>query len=253
MIVKRYACTDDLAAIRAIWSVAFPEDLAADRDRFLSAVRLSEECLVAEEDGVPISMVFMLPVVYGEQRWQYIYAAATLPQHRGRGVFAALLNAALSQAKEQGFAGSFLHPAEPSLIAYYARFGYRVWNGVRTVSGKAAAGESVTLLSPADYAARRPALLPPDAVMWEPRFTAYAASCGIAVGTDRALALCYVQDGTLVIRELFGDVEPSALCAALGCDRFVWRCPDGDEPFMLFLPFVSGVENTSPYVGLALD
>ena len=106
-MIKRYACTADLAAIREIWSAAFPEDSVTDRDRFLETLRLAEECLVAEENGVPISMVCTLPVPYGEEWLQYIYAAATLPSHRGRGVFAELLNTALSEAKQQGATGSF--------------------------------------------------------------------------------------------------------------------------------------------------
>lgn len=253
MIVKRYAFTDDLAAIRAIWSAAFPEDTADDRDRFLRTVRLSEECLVAAEDGVPVSMVFTLPVTYGERRLQYIYAAATLPSHRGRGIFGDLLQTALTQARKQGYAASFLRPAEPSLVTYYARFGYRPWRGCHTVSGESqAAGERVTVLSPDAFVQRRAALLPRDAVVWEPRFAAYAAECGTALGTESAVALCHTQDGTLYIKELLGDADPAALSAAVGCDRFVWRQAGGDEPFMLWLPFET-MSEAAPYVGLALD
>lgn len=254
MIVKRYAFTDDLAAIRTIWSAAFPEDTAADRDRFLQTVRLSEECLVAVENGVPVSMVFMLPATYGERRLQYIYAAATLPSHRGCGIFGDLLRTAIKHAREQGCAASFLRPAEPSLVGYYARFGYLPWCGCHTETGDAKAnGEHVTVLSPDAFAERRAARLPSHAVGWESRFAAYAASCGVAADTERATALCNKQGNTLFIKEVLGDADPAALSAALGCDRFVWRRQGGDEPFMLWLPFEEMSEATAPYVGLALD
>ena len=254
MIVKRPAFTADLPAIREIWSAAFPEDSASDRDRFLKTVRLSEECLLAVENGTPISMVFTLPVTYGTRRLQYIYAAATLPSHRGRGLFAELLNTALSQARERGVTASFLRPAELSLVRYYARFGYRPWCGCHTETGEAGpSGERVTVLSPAEFTERRTALLPTDAVGWEPRFTAYAASCGLVLGTERAVALCYVQGETLFIKELLGDADPAALSAAAGCDRYVLRRMNGDEPFMLWLPFEDEERRAAPYVGLALD
>lgn len=252
MIVKRSALTDDIQAIRVLWQAAFPEDTAADCDEFLQAVRLSEECLVAAENGVPVSMVFSLPVLYGQRRWQYIYAAATLPSYRGRGIFADLLTAALQRAREQGYAASFLHPAEPSLAAYYARFGYRPLCDCHTVAGKAAAGEPFTLLSPDAFAARRAALLPREALAWEPRFAAYAACGDVAVGTERAVALCETQGDTVFIKELLGDADPAALAAAVGCDRFVWRRQGGDEPFVLWLPWEQTTESP-PYVGLVLD
>ena len=252
MTVKRFAFPSDLEPIRAIWSAAFPEDTAEDRDRFLQTLRLSEECLLSEEDGVPVSMVCMLPVLCGTRRLQYIYAAATLPSHRGRGVFADLLCTAIKHAREQGMIASFLRPAQPSLVEYYARFGYRPWNGYRLVTGEAMpSNETVTRLSPEAFATRRAALLPPDSLTWEPRFVSYAASCGLALGTERGAALCETRGDTLFIKELLGDADPAVLSASVGCDRYEWRQNGGEEPFMLYLPLDEPF--AVPYVGLALD
>ena len=252
MAVKRFAFPSDLESIRAIWSAAFPEDTAADCDRFLQTMQLSEECLLAEEDGTPVSMECMLPVSYGARRLQYIYAAATLPSHRGRGVFADLLRTALTHAREQGMAASFLRPAQPSLEAYYARFGYRPWSGYRLVTGETMpSNETVTRLSPEAFVKRRAALLPSDSLTWEPRFVSYAASCGVALGTERGVALCETYGDTLFIKELLGDVDPAALGASVGCHRYEWRQSDGEEPFMMYLPLDEPF--AAPYVGLALD
>lgn len=256
-MVKRFAVTEDLPALRAIWVAAFPDDTPAERDAFLSHVRLPEECLVAVADGTPVSMVFSLPVTAQAGRLQYIYAAATLPAYRGRGVFGDLLNTALDTAREQGCIGSFLRPAQPSLVAYYARFGYRPWVYAAQECGVAAPhGAAVTTLSPEEYAARRTALLPAGAVAWDTRFVTYAAACGRAVSTDNAVALCYTAENCLIIKEWLGEGDPAALCTSLGCARYKRRVPTHvptAEPLALLLPFTKAAQTAAPYIGLFLD
>lgn len=248
MIVKRKAFTSDTPAIRAIWAASFPEDPPEVCDAFLTAVSLSD-CLVAEVDGVVASMVFSVTAKLGEQRLQYIYAAATLPSHRGRGVFGELLRFALEQARDEGCVGSFLHPAEPSLAEYYARFGYRPWTYVERVRGTAGGMLALQPLSPEEYAVRRP--LPPYAVAWPPSLLQYAAGCDTAYAAGNAVLLCDVQGETLLIKETLGDADPSAVCAALGCARYEWVRPAANgEVYTLLLPFA---ELPPPYIGPIFD
>ncbi len=51
---------------------------------------LETECLVAAPDGLPVSMLLLLPQRYAAAGRslpvQYIYAAATLPAYRGGGI-----------------------------------------------------------------------------------------------------------------------------------------------------------------------
>ncbi len=250
----RFATEADKAAVVAVWSASFPEDTDDCRDRFLNMAHLPQECLLAEEAGQVVSMLFMLPVEWKGQRLQYVYAAATLPEKRGRGVFTELLAAAIEYARTGGCVGSFLRPAEPSLENYYARFGYRPWDGYRTETGLSEADDiAVTLLSPEAYAARRAERLPSGSLVWESRFVTYAAACGLALGTPNAVALCDKIGDTLYIRELLGDASPAALAAAVGCARYDCRRFDGAQPFMMFLPLTPQTDDTVPYVGLALD
>lgn len=238
----RRADLSDLPALKALWSLSFPEDSEAERDAFFEAVPLSD-CLVEERDGAVASMVFDLDVTDGERRYQYIYAACTHPEKRGRGTFSALMNAALSAAKARGCAASFLHPAEASLEAFYARFGYQTFARESRLCGTAGTPVSVTALSASDYAARRERLLKPPYIRWSAPLYGLVAH---RVATDGAIALCERQGETLLVKEWLGDGSPSGLAAALGCTRF-----EQETAHVMWLPFDK--EFTPPYVGPVFD
>ncbi len=251
MSVKRIALTEDLPALDALWQAAFPEDTAARRALFFETVPFSH-CLVLEEDGAPISMVYSLPASVGGRRLQYIYAAATLPAYRGRGLFGELLRYAQESARLDGCVGSFLRPAEPSLVDYYARFGYRPWTFFERVRGAAGIGCPVSALSPQEYTARRQTRLPQGALAWPSWFTCLAAQNGEAYSVGDATALCERAEETLTVKEWLGDADVSALCAACGCTRYEWVRPAArGEVYTLYAPLSE--ELPPPYIGPVLD
>lgn len=259
----RFAVSRDLAAIREIWSAVFTEDSPAERDRFLKTVCLCEECMLACIDGKPVSMAFFLPAVLhvngGEYTARYLYAAATLPAYRGRGIFSDLLNAALCTFKECGADACLLSPAEPTLVDFYRRFGFCPAFFCRTVRGDAeAAPLPIRLLSAEEYLSLRQTLLPRDCVAWERRLLSYAASCAtpIRIG-DGACALVAKDGKTLRVIELLGvqDTVCGALAQALGCEAFVARVfAETGDCFGMLLPLAQAITlNASPYMGLAFD
>ncbi len=248
MFVKRVAFTEDLPALHAIWRAAFPADTAEQRDLFFDAVP-PDRCLIAEADGVPVSMVYSLPAALGERRLQYIYAAATLPEYRGRGIFAELLRYALKAAESAGCVGSFLHPAEPSLTAYYARFGYHPWTFCERVSGRAGTAVPVTRLSPEAYSRRT---VPPYALAWPKELLRYAAQSSAAYAVGDTVALCETVEDTLLVKEWSGG-DAAGLCAALGCLRYEWVRPAvAGEVYTMLLPFTDD-PLPPPYIGPVLD
>lgn len=265
MIDYRFAKAEDCPFLRAIWHEAFPSDTEEDIDGFLARVELSRECLVATADGKPISMVFMLPAVL---KWeasrlplQYIYAASTLKAHRGQGVFGELLNQALSIARKQGCAASFLRPAEPSLCDYYARFGYRPFFYSDTVCGEARPQElAIRQISVDEYTGVRNSHLPTVAVEWESRFVAYTAGNAVALG-EQSCALCEPRGEVLFVRELLCEETDirrhcEALAAWFGCERYECRVSAASgEVFGMILPFTDIKIETAhkPFMGLALD
>ncbi len=123
----RAARAGDKADVMAIYNVCFPGEESFCR-WFFDRVYRPENTLVWEQDGLAAA-VQLLPVrlaLGGRQvPCTYIYAAGTLPQLRGRGLMAALLERSFALSAARGDQLSVLITQEPSLIGYYARFGYR--------------------------------------------------------------------------------------------------------------------------------
>lgn len=273
-------------ALCRIWKASFPKDPPEAAADFLHEQFRPGECLIHLEAGLPVSMVFMLPAEFitGSNRLpvQYIYAAATLPEYRGRGLFAGLLNAAFSQARIRGQTASFLRPGEPGLEQYYARFGYVSFFTAdiahmdrERLSSQAGCDASVHLCPPdVSYAAcRAKALQRADAfICWGSRFSDYAARqayrCGGGVLTDdeSGCALCEPVGDCLMVRELICSQEKlpafyGAIKKHFDYQAYEIRRPDRKgtgKNFGLWKPLSDAADQIDcgrrqPYMGLALD
>lgn len=134
----------DLPVLQTIWQEIFG-DPPAFTERFYKTFG-SDCAIVAEEDGGIIGMIHPLPVALAQNGQYsfgvYIYALATIPGYRGRGIAYALLRAAesapfgsnpsLAGAETTGLQGIFhripafslLIPGSESLFSYYRNRGY---------------------------------------------------------------------------------------------------------------------------------
>ena len=123
----RTAGPGDRPELEAVYNACFPgeEDFC---HWFFGRVYCPESTLVWDEHGIAAA-VQLLPVrltLKGQEvPCTYIYAAGTLPQHRGRGLMGALLERSFVLSAARGDRLSVLITQEPSLVDYYARFGYR--------------------------------------------------------------------------------------------------------------------------------
>lgn len=109
--------------IKKIWETCFGDD--EDYISFYLEHRMTEDnMLVIYEDGKAVSMASFLPAEYlyegSYQSVRYVYAVATLPQYRGRGLAGKILEYAKSLYGEP----LVLAPAEESLISYYEKLGF---------------------------------------------------------------------------------------------------------------------------------
>ena len=88
--MPRLARPGDRAGLTDLWLACFPGDTVETVQAVFDRVVLETDALVIERDGIPVSMVFLLAQQYrtdaGQYPVQYIYAAATLPAYRGRGL-----------------------------------------------------------------------------------------------------------------------------------------------------------------------
>ncbi len=108
--------------LKTLWETVFG-DTRAVTDAFFRNAFYPDGCFFAERDGKAVSALYLLPVTLADKKGFYLYAAATLPDYRGAGLMAALIEEALQYAKHQAdFV--YLCPAEDSLYGYYRRFGF---------------------------------------------------------------------------------------------------------------------------------
>jgi len=125
----RFVDRRDFPQILRIWQACFGDSEAYIR-LFWDACFPLCRGLADEQDGTLAAMAFLLPgtLVYrGESHLAtYVYAVATLPEYRGRGIAAALMQRAANIAREEGQAALCLLPGSEGLYDYYAKLGYSV-------------------------------------------------------------------------------------------------------------------------------
>lgn len=135
--VVRLAESSDIGAVRYIWKECFHDD-DSYIDLFLKKCSGFETCLLNEYAGEPVSMLHLLPQVLqrdGRQyKAQYIFAAATLPEFRNRGLMAELLRAASDEGRKNQCDYTILMPASSELYAFYQKFGFEIAFSIKSAS-----------------------------------------------------------------------------------------------------------------------
>jgi len=125
----RFVTSNDFPQISQIWQTCFgdPEDYIR---LFYDHCFLLCRGLAYEENGKLAAMAFLLPGALdfrGESHpATYVYAVATLPEYRGRGVAASLMRRAAELAREEGQAALCLLPGSEDLYTYYAKLGFMI-------------------------------------------------------------------------------------------------------------------------------
>jgi len=88
----------------------------------------SEEAFAIFNKDRPVSVLFVkkYPLNLASRTgWaDYIFYAATSPEHRGKGLMGELISETVSKLKTRGGDCAILIPAEKSLFDYYSRFGF---------------------------------------------------------------------------------------------------------------------------------
>ena len=224
MLTVRPSVTGDIPAQRELWKLAFGD---SDQyiDNFYSTYYRPERVVVLEEDGVVRSMTAWFDTVFvvpgqGEYRAAYLYAVATHPDRRGRGLAAKLLAGADEYFRSLGIPAVTTVPAEPSLHNFFGANGFR--ECFRILGGKLRRDEIpvppsnvLRPASPVEYSQVREELLkdiphiayPEDAL-------AYQAGCcalgdgGLFVGDTPAGPVCLcaerADDELVIVKELLG-------------------------------------------------
>ncbi len=165
----RIAQKSDIPQIASLWQEAFGDSRETVEEFF----RAFPDCIsfVAEEQGRVCAMVHAIPQMLSPDiPAAYIYAVATEPDSRGRGLCRELMAFAEADLKQQGVSACFLTPATASLFEFYKKLGYST-GFFRRTSESFSHG---TPISPAEYAAQRETLLTVPHPVCDENFLLYA-------------------------------------------------------------------------------
>jgi GNAT superfamily N-acetyltransferase len=278
-----------------IWQTCF-DDPERPVKYFMNNYFRPENCLVYRAGGKVASVVYLLPAYIEADpkplQAHYIYAAATLPQYRGRGYMAALLAWAALAGANRGDWYSVVLPANRELYSFYEKSDYSSFFQVRTVSislsqlcDLAESGRAgKTILNYRQLTALRNSCLADQtgSVLWNEDAFAYAAGISKVYGDKLvcsrtegrpAYALCRrIDANTCKVLEIMADEETLAdLLACLICEMpaqtYFFRLPvgsplfaqEGEKSAFGMIKPLSGAplellqSAKDPYLGLALD
>lgn len=126
-LLIQFASQADKADVMALYDLCFPgerEYCAAYHDRFWKP----ERCLIVRDGETLCAMVNLMDAAMTQDGAQleatYIFAAATRPEYRGRGLMSRMLGCSFELGRAWGKDLSILLTESDSLFAYYARMGY---------------------------------------------------------------------------------------------------------------------------------
>ena len=222
----RLSVPEDVPAQRELWTLAFG-DSGAYVDNFYDRYYRPERMLVLEEDGLVRAMTAWFDTTFvvpgqGEYRAAYLYAVATHPDCRGRGLAGELLAGADDYFRSLEIPAVTTVPAEPSLHQFFGANGFRecfqLFEGkLSTAELPAAKGGPVFRpVSPQMYGQFREGLLrntphiayPVDALEYQEGCCLLSGG-GLYLGDTPAGPVCLcvegAGDGRMVVKEILGS------------------------------------------------
>ena len=252
-MVTEHPGRDQTCQLRRLWRLAFG-DSEAFLDSFFTAAYAPERCLCASEEGRVTAALYWFDVFCEGNRFAYLYAVATHPDHRGRGLCRGLMADAHALLADRGYAGALLVPEDGPLRQMYGRMGYRDFGGVEEFS--CAAGDSPVPLRPLsreEYARLRRKFLPSGGVVQEGENLAFLETYAKFYAGEDFLLAAAAEEEKLTGVELLGNRSAApGIVKALGCARGTFRTPGDAHPFAMCLTL--GENKKMPaYFGLAFD
>ena len=254
MLHTRISTPQDIPRQRELWQLAFGDD-GAYVDNFYTTYYRPERMLMLEENGVVQAMTawfdttFVIPEA-GSYRAAYLYAVATHPAARGRGLAGRLLSDADGFFRAWHIPAVTTVPAEPSLHTFFGKNGFRecftLFEGnVEPEELPSPAGTSpLRPASPAEYGAVRERILAGlPHIAYPEEALAYQAGCcalsggGLFVGEAEGTPVCACAEGDgsglILYKEVLGARQRTVLpylTRMLPGNRFLVRSPMPQQP-----------------------
>lgn len=239
--------------LKNLWQLAFG-DSDEMIDCFFQTAYHPGRCRFLREEGRVAAALYWLDGQYAGANYAYIYAVATHPDFRGRGLCRKLMEQTHADLKHLGYAGALLKPGEEGLRRMYEKMGYRTVSRIGEFSCRA--GEESTLVRTVEaeeYARLRRAYLPQGALLQEGENLRYLATyASFCAGEDFLLAAVHGED-SLFAPELLGNIAAAPrILKAMGYSKGTFRTIGADIPFAMYCPLQENAPAPT-YVGFAFD
>lgn len=253
-MIPEYPTAAQIPQLRTLWKLAFGDD-DAFLDRFFSTGFSPERCRCMISQGQVVSALYWFDVQYQELTYAYLYAVATHPDFRHRGLIRYLIADTHQLLADKGYAGVLLVPGDEPLRRMYSAMGYE---NCTEINEFFCSSQTMSIplqpISLEEYQAQRKNLLPRDGVIQEGdnlRFLETQAT--FYAGTDFLLCAAPKGEGFLRGIEFLGNPElaPRILCT-LGFSHGDFRTPGKKLPFAMFCPLQKDAPAPG-YFGLAFD
>ena len=239
--------------LRQLWKIAFG-DTDDFLDSFFTTAFSPNRCRCILDNDRIAAVLYWFDCSVENHKFAYIYAVATHPDFRNRGLCRMLMENTHALLADRDYAAAILVPQKESLRKMYAGMGYRDCGGLNTIT--CAAGEPavpVRAIGPEEFAFLRRQLLPADSVIQEQENLAFLARQMQFYSGDGFLLAAYAENGTLHGMELLGDsASAPGIIKTLNCTDGSFRTPGSSIPFAMFHPLKETCPNPS-YFGFAFD
>ena len=238
---------------RGLWKTAFG-DTDSFLDCFFRTAYTHDHCRCVLENDEITAILYWIDCTVKDQKLAYIYAVATHPDHRGKGLCRMLMENTHGLLRSQGYSSAVLVPQQEGLRKMYAGMGYFDIGSLDCFSCTADE-EAVPLqaIGPDEFAELRRKMLPENAVIQEGSGLVFLSEQLQFYTGDDFLFAAYGENGILSVPELLGNqtVAPQIL-KTLNCFRGNFRTPGGHTPFAMYHPLTDSAITPS-YFSFAFD
>ena len=245
-------CPERTEPLKELWQLAFG-DSEAFVNRFFADAYSPRRCRCAWEDGRLAAALYWFDAEFAGQKFAYLYAVATHPNFRRRGVCRALMADTLDCLTARGYDGALLMPQSGALREMYARMGFRDCCTVSEFTCEAEEAVPVRKITASEFARLRREYLPPDGAIQEGANLSYLEGYACFYAGDDFLLTAAWEEDCLVGAELLGNAAAApGILGALGFPRGRFRTPGGDLPGAMFRPLRENVKAPG-YFGLVFE
>ena len=230
------------------WKTVFG-DTDAFLDAFFSIAYSPDRCRYLMEDDAVVSALYWFDCEYEGGKLAYIYAVATDPNHRGKGLASHLMMQTHEHLKELGYAGAVLKPAK-GLFPFYERLGYLPSGYIRRFTANAGNPIPLKELTAEEFSQMRRKFLPKNGVRQEGLTLEFLHSFSHFYAAEDALVCACPQEG--VIFEYLGNPHSApGILGALGITQGEIPTPGTEIPHTMHLPL--NCTKTPGYLGITLE